>query len=150
MSNTTPVEDAKLPSEPAAEKISELSLIRILNRYISVWIWSIQTGILVSLTFASIRAIDFGNYRVVGFGLIVFIFPLFVLLYRAWSSLLRYLAEFIIPVLMYQAQEQTLRDNAEVIDELIRSFRTIIHSLLAYALLIFAEQVLEAFFRSFL
>jgi len=80
--------------------ISESSIfLRLVNRYISVWVWSILFGLATSLSFAisNVRnAGRFGDLSLVVTSLYL-VSGLFVL--SAWFTLLRYLRTFLIPMI---------------------------------------------------
>lgn len=130
-------------SQTAETSISEFSLIRVLNRYISVWIWSILIGLAMTLSLTATRGLQFAQYGMGGLLLTIFALPIALNLFRAWGGLIRYLREFIVPVLMFDASTKTLAASGDRLKDLVEIATCIFRGFIWYVVLLFARELME-------
>ena len=102
--------------------------LRLVNRYISVWVWSILFGVAVSVSFTIMNVRNAGRYG--GLTIIIVVLYLFAAFstFRAWIVLLRYLNDFIIRMI-FTSSEMALEAHSDAFKDLSRALVSLIVAL---------------------
>lgn len=79
--------------------------LRLVNRYISVWVWSILFGVAISLSFSVSNVRGIGRYGVLSIVLIGLYVVAALATLRTWFTLLHYLNRFIIPLVFMPSED---------------------------------------------
>jgi hypothetical protein len=119
--------------------------LRLVNRYISVWIWSILFGLAVSLSFSLSNVRNIGRYgqAAVIIGSLYVFSSAFV--FWSWVSLLKYLRRFIIPLIFSSSELSTVHQH-EAYHDLVRSLSSLIIAFVFLIVASFGQAVLEFLF----
>jgi hypothetical protein len=127
------------PTVDQRESAESPVFLRLVNRYISVWVWSILFGVAVSVSFSITNVRNAGRYG----DLTLIIMALYLLAalftFRAWSVLLRYLNQFIIPLIF--TSSEVAETHVSVFKNLTRALGSLIF---AFAFLILASLIQAA------
>src|SRR6266404_2574434 len=73
--------------------------LRLINRYISVWVWSILFGLTTSLSFTITNVRNIGRFGELSLVIGAFYLLSALFVFRAWFILLEYLRNFLIPMI---------------------------------------------------
>ena len=144
--------DLSKNTSKASEQVEtpvEMSLVKLLNRYISVWLWSIILGSTVSAFMMIPRAREIQDYGSATF-LLTFIMAFAYLAYIfAFMSLFNYLRRFIIPLVLGSTEEIHGDEGHQhyAYRSLPRAFQFLVLGLIAHGVLMIAMAFLTYMIR---
>ena len=95
--NSTSGQDSRQEDDNSLPESSVF--IRLINRYISVWVWSILFGLATSLSFTITNVRNIGRFGELSFAIGALYVLGAIFLFRAWFILLQYLRQFLVPMI---------------------------------------------------
>jgi hypothetical protein len=127
------------PDDGGATSESSVFL-RLINRYISVWVWSILFGLTTSLSFTITNVRNIGRFGELSLviGALYLVSALFV--FHAWFILLGYLRNLLIPMIFSRSE----RAFSQVEPIVFRKLSTALASLILALMSLMVASVLGA------